>query len=366
MRRPASTVSRGHAGQGGAKVKYTKLGNSDLNVSRICMGCMGFGDAERGQHSWTVDEEHSREIIKRGLELGVNFYDTAIAYQSGTSEQYLGRALRDFAKRDDVIVATKFLPRTQDEIENGISGRRHIENMIDTSLRNLGMDHVDLYIYHIWDWQTPIHDVLDGLNRVVKAGKARYIGISNCFAWQLAKANAMAERERFAKFVSVQGHYNLIFREEEREMVPFCEEENIALTPYSALASGRLSRKPGEDSKRAQEDNYAKFKYDATSAQDGVIIGRVAEVAEKHGATMTEVSLAWLLTKVTSPVVGATKLRHIEGAAKAVDLALTDEEIAYLEAPYVPHPLAGVMAQNKPANSPQKQVWSTGDQKIGG
>lgn len=347
-------------------MKYTKLGNSDLNVSRICMGCMGFGDAARGQHSWTVDEEHSREIIRRGLELGVNFYDTATAYQSGTSEQYLGRALRDFAKRDDVIVATKFLPRTQDEIENGVSGRRHIENMIDTSLRNLGMDHVDLYIYHMWDWQTPIHDILDGLNHVVKAGKARYIGISNCFAWQVAKANALAEREGFAGFVSVQGHYNLIFREEEREMVPFCEEENIALTPYSALASGRLSRKPGEDSKRAQEDNYAKFKYDATSAQDGVIIGRVAEVAEKHGATMTEVSLAWLLTRVTSPVVGATKLRHIEGAAKAVDLVLTDEEIAYLEAPYMPHPLAGVMAQNKPANARKKQVWSTGDQKIGG
>lgn len=348
-------------------MKYTKLGNSDLTISRICMGCMGFGDAARGQHSWTIDEEHSREIIKRGLELGVNFYDTAIAYQSGTSEQYVGRAIRDFAKREDVVIATKFLPRTPEEIEQGISGQQHIENMIDTSLKNLGMDYVDLYIYHMWDWQTDIYDIMDGLNRIVKAGKARYIGISNCFAWQIAKANALAEKEGFAKFISIQGHYNLIFREEEREMVPYCEEENIALTPYSALASGRLSRKPGDgDTKRAAEDTYAKFKYDATADQDDLIINRVAELAEKHDVSMTEISLAWLLTKVTAPVVGATKLHHIEGAAKAVDMNLTAEEITYLEEPYVPHSLAGVMVQNKPAAAKKKHVWSTGDQKIGG
>ena len=361
-------------------MKYTKLGNSDLNVSQICMGCMGFGDSTRGQHSWTIDEDHSREIIKRGLELGVNFYDTAIAYQSRTSEQYVGRALRDFAKRDEVVVATKFLPRTPEEIEKGISGQQHIENMINTSLQNLGMDYVDLYIYHMWDWQTPLEDIMDGLNRIVKAGKARYIGISNCFAWQIAKANAIAQREGFAKFVSIQGHYNLIFREEEREMVPYCEEENIALTPYSALASGRLSRLPGEGgTKRAEEDSYARFKYDRAAAQDNVIIARVAELAEKHGVSMTEISLAWLLTKVTSPVVGATKFHHIEGAAKAVKLELTVDEISYLEEPYVPHALAGVMAQmpkyagkqsgglfdrNKPANAKEKHVWSTGDQKI--
>jgi aryl-alcohol dehydrogenase-like predicted oxidoreductase len=199
----------------------------------------------------------------------------------------------------------------------------------------------------MWDWQTPIEEILEGLNRQVQAGKARYIGISNCFAWQLAKANAIAEREGWAKFVSVQGHYNLIFREEEREMAPYCAEENIALTPYSALASGRLARRPGETSNRLEKDAYAKFKYDATKDQDDVIINRVAEVAEKRGVSMTEVSLAWLLTKVTAPVVGATKFHHIEGAAKAVELELTDEEISYLEAPYVPHPLAGVMAQNR-------------------
>ena len=345
-------------------MKYTKLGNSDLNVSRICMGCMGFGDAQKGQHSWTLDEEHSREIIQRGLELGVNFYDTAIAYQSGTSEQYVGRALRDFAKRDEVVVATKILPRTPADIEAGITGQQHIERMINKSLENLGMDHVDLYICHMWDHNTPIYDIMDGLNRVVKAGKARYIGISNCFAWQLAKANALAEREGFAKFVSIQGHYNLIFREEEREMAGLCAEDNIAMTPYSALASGRLARLPEESSKRAEEDSYAKFKYDATKTQDEVIIRRVAEVAEKRGVSMTEISLAWLLTKVTAPVAGATKLSHIEGAAKAVDIELSAEEISYLEELYIPHPLAGVMAQNKPANKNDKHVWSTGSQKI--
>ncbi len=347
-------------------MKYTKLGESDLTVSRICMGCMGFGDPHKGQHSWTLDEEHSREIILRGLELGVNFFDTAVGYQSGTSEQYLGRALKDFAKREDVVVATKFLPLTQEEIAAGITGQQHIQNMIDTSLRNLGLDYIDLYIYHMWDYETPLYDIMDGLNRIVQAGKARYIGISNCFAYQLAKANALAEKEGFAKFVSVQGHYNLIFREEEREMAKLCAEDNIAMTPYSSLAGGRLSRHPGETSKRLQEDSYAKFKYDATARQDRVIIDRAAELAEKRGVSMTEVSLAWLLTKVTAPVVGATKPHHIEGAARAVAFTLTPEEAAYLEEPYIPHKLVGVMAENTPAAAKEQHVWGTGSQKIQG
>ena len=241
-------------------MQYTKLGNADLMISRICMGCMGFGDAGKGQHSWTINEEESRKIIRRGLELGVNFFDTAIAYQSGTSEQYVGRALRDFAQRDQVVMATKFLPRTAEEIEQGISAQEHIERMLNKSLQNLGMEYVDLYIYHMWDYQTPLYDIMEGLNRVVEAGKARYIGISNCFAWQLAKANALAEKEGFAKFVSVQGHYNLIFREEEREMAPYCREENIAMTPYSALAGGRLAKRKGQPTKRLAEDAYAKLK----------------------------------------------------------------------------------------------------------
>ena len=345
-------------------MQYTKLGNSDLTVSRICMGCTGFGDAKNGQHSWTLDEEHSREIIKEGLDLGVNFFDTAIGYQSGTSEQYVGRALRDFAKREDVVVATKFLPRTPEEIQQGISGQEHIERMINTSLKNLGLDYVDLYIYHMWDHETPLYDIMDGLNRIVKEGKARYIGISNCFAYQLAKANALAEKEGFQKFVSIQGHYNLIFREEEREMAKLCAEDNIAMTPYSALAGGRLSKHPGETSKRLEEDSYAKLKYDDTARQDQVIINRVAELADKRGVSMTEISLAWLLTKVTAPVVGATKLHHIRGAAKAVELKLSQEELAYLEEPYVPHQLVGVMAQNTAAASGAQHVWtSTGSRQ---
>ena len=345
-------------------MQYTKLGNADLTVSRICMGCMGFGDAANGQHSWTVDEEHSREIIRRGLELGINFFDTAIAYQSGTSEQYLGRALKNYAKREEVVVATKFLPRTQDEIKEGISGQEHIRRMLDKSLKNLGMDHVDLYIYHMWDYQTPLYDILEGLHQAVKAGKTRYIGISNCFAWQLAKANALAEKEGLSKFVSVQGHYNLIFREEEREMAVLCEEDHIAMTPYSALAGGRLSKRPGETSKRLREDDYARLKYDAAAGQDEAIIARVAELSEKRGVSMTEISLAWLLTKATAPVVGATKLSHAEGAAKAAALVLSDEEIRYLEEPYVPHALVGVMAQNTKKASRETHVWSTGDQRI--
>lgn len=327
-------------------MKYTKLGNSNLKVSRICMGCMGFGEAGRGQHSWTIDEQDSRTIIKRGLELGVNFFDTAIGYQGGTSEQFLGRALRDYARREDVVVATKFPPRTREEMEMGITGKQHIRRMLDQSLQNLGMDYVDLYICHMWDYQTPIEEVMEGLDEAVRAGKVRYIGISNCYAYQLAKANAAAEKEGLAKFVSMQGHYNLIFREEEREMARLCRQDNIAMTPYSALAGGRLAKLPGETSKRLQEDAYAKTKYDATSEQDGVIISRVAQLANRYDVTMTEIALAWLLSKVTSPVVGATKLHHIEGAAKAVELTLSEEETAWLEEPYVPHKLVGVMAQN--------------------
>lgn len=345
-------------------MEYTKLGNSDLTISRICMGCMGFGEARNGQHSWTVDEEDSRKIIKKGLELGINFFDTAIAYQSGTSEQYLGRAIRDFANRDDVVIATKFLPRTNEEIEAGISGQKHIEKMLDKSLQNLGMDYVDLYIYHMWDYNTPLYDIMEGLNHAVKSGKARYIGISNCFAYQLAKANTIAEKYGFTKFVSVQGHYNLIFREEEREMAKFCLEENIAMTPYSPLAGGRLAKRPGETSKRLLEDSYAHLKYDATAEQDGIIIDRVAQLADKYGVSMTEISLAWLLTKVSAPVVGTTKLHHVEDAAKAVNLTLTADELAFLEKPYLPHKLVGVMAQNTPASAKEQHVWSTGNQKI--
>ena len=328
-------------------MEYTKLGNSDVTVSRICLGCMGFGDPNSGMHSWTLGENESREIIKYALDNGITFFDTAMAYQGGTSEIFVGRALKDFAKREEFQLATKFHGRTPDEIAAGVSGEEHVEKMLDASLKRLGLDYVDLYILHAWDYNTPIEETLAGMNNAVKAGKVRAIGVSNCYAWQLAKANAAAEKNGFARFDSIQGHYNLIFREEEREMVPLCRNDNIALTPYSALAAGRLSKLPGETTKRLAEDKFAQGKYAATEDADGLIIARVAELAKKYGKTMSEISLAWLLSKVTAPVVGATKKSHIDGAVNAVGLKLSDEDKAYLEELYVPHKLVGVMA-NQP------------------
>lgn len=321
------------------------------------MGCMGFGDPKNGMHTWTLPEKESLEIIRNGLDNGINFFDTAIGYQNGTSEKYVGRAVREYASREEVVVATKFLPRSEDEIKNNVSGQKHIHSFVDKSLENLGLDYIDLYIYHMWDYNTPLYDILEGLNEVIEEGKVKYIGISNCFAWQLAKANALAENEGFSKFVSIQGHYNLIFREEEREMIPLCQTDNIATTPYSSLASGRLSRLPGEESKRLNEDFYAKLKYQNSEAQDLEIIQRVSEIAKNYDVSMTEVSLAWLLTKVTSPIVGATKLHHVEGAVNSVDLTLTADDIDYLEEPYVAHDLVGVMADNKASANDDDKVW---------
>ncbi len=338
-------------------MEYVKIGNSNLKVSRVCMGCMGFGDPKNGMHTWTLPEKESLEIIKIGLDKGINFYDTAIGYQNGTSEQYVGRAVREYASREDVVVATKFLPRTEDEIKNNVSGQDHIHSFVDKSLENLGLDYIDLYIYHMWDYNTPLYDILEGLSEVIDEGKVKYIGISNCFAWQLAKANSLAEMYGFKKFVSVQGHYNLIFREEEREMIPLCRADNIATTPYSSLASGRLSRLPGEESKRLKEDFYAKLKYQNTETQDLEIIKRVNEIAGNYDVSMTEVSLAWLLTKVTSPIVGATKMHHVEGAVNSVDLKLASDDIDYLEEPYIAHDLVGVMADNKATASDDDKVW---------
>lgn len=327
-------------------MEYTKLGNSDVQVSRICLGCMSFGEPT-DSHSWALNEEDSRVIIKRALALGVNFFDTAMGYANGTSEEFLGRAIRDFAPREEVVIATKFLPRTSEEIKAGITGQQHVLNCLDASLERLGMEYVDLYIYHMWDYHTPIEEIMDGLNQAVESGKVRAIGMSNCYAWQLAKANEIAKHNGWATFDSMQGHYNLIFREEEREVVPYCEEEGISLTPYSALASGRLVKDPSEVSARLEQDAIAKSKYDATKEQDLVIIQRVAELAEKRKQTKTQVALGWLLTKVTSPVVGATKLRHLEEAVAAVGVDLSEEEKSYLEEPYKPHELVGVMAFNK-------------------
>ena len=327
-------------------MEYTKLGRTDLNVSRLCLGTMGFGASNVGQHTWTLDEDKSKEIIKHALDLGINFIDTAIGYSGGTSEQYVGRAIKEYAKREEIVLATKFFPRTPDEIAKHISGKDHINRLLDMSLQNLDTDYIDLYIYHMWDYHTLIEEVMETMNEAVKSGKVRHIGISNCYAWQIAKANAIAKMNGWAEFVSIQGHYNLLFREEEREMIPYCKEENIAITPYSPLASGRLVKPPTETTKRQEEDSFAKGKYDVTAKQDTIIIERVAELADKKGMTRIQIALGWLLSKVTAPVIGATKISHIDDAVSAVSVKLTSEEIAYLEEVYVPHKLVGVMAEN--------------------
>ena len=336
-------------------MKYTKLGKSDLVVSRFCIGCMGFGVPVPGGHQWTLDYDSTKSILGYALEKGINFFDTAMAYSGGTSEEFVGKALQELTSRDKVVIATKYGPR-HPSMKDTISGKDWINQCLDNSLKRLGTDYIDLYIMHSWDYITPIEESMETLNEAEKSGKVRAIGVSNCYAWQLAQANAIAEKNGWAPFVSIQGHYNLIAREEEREMAPFCYANQIAMTPYSALAAGRLSKKPGETSKRLEMDAYAKFRYDSTAEADGLIIARVLELAEKKGVTMTEIALAWLLTKVTSPVVGATKPHHIDGPAAAVDLELSPEEIKFLEELYIPHELAGVMAGSK-GIIPIKNTW---------
>jgi len=306
-------------------------------------------------HKWTLPYEESRAIIRHGLEQGINFFDTAMAYQGGTCEQFVGRALRESARREDVVIATKYTPRTKEQAET-FSGADWIRKCLDESLARLGTDYVDLYIMHSWDNLTPVQETMQALDEAIKAGKVRAIGVSNCYAWQLASANALADRLGLNKFVSVQGHYNLLFREEEREMAPYCYTENVAMTPYSALAAGRLSRRPGETSKRLEMDQFARLKYDKTAEADGAIIDRVAQVADARGVSMTAVALAWLRTKVTSPVCGATKPHHVDGAVKATALKLSKQETDFLEELYVPHPLAGVMAMNR-AFDTVNNVW---------
>ncbi len=326
-------------------MEYTELGKSGLKVSRVCLGCLGFGKPT-ARHPWALGEEESERILSRAAELGVNFFDTAMSYAEGASESFLGKALKKLTRREETVIATKFLPRSEQEIAEGIGGRAHVLNCLEGSLKRLDTEYVDLFILHMWDYRTPVEELMEGLAEALRQGKARAVGVSNCYAWQLMKANAVAERNGWAKFVAVQGHYNLIFREEEREMNPCCAEEGIALTPYSPLASGRLVKPKTETSKRLQSDTFAQRKYGASAAQDDVIIDRVAELAQRRGLTRTQVALGWLLSKTAAPVVGATKLRHIEEAVSAVGVSLSPEETAYLEEPYVPHKLVGVMEFN--------------------
>ena len=324
-------------------MEYVKLGNTGLDVSRLCLGCMGFGDAGKWLHQWVLNEENSRPVIKKALEMGINFFDTANVYSLGSSEEYLGRALKEYANRDEVVIATKVHGKMHTGPNGSGLSRKAIMSEIDKSLNRLGTDYVDLYIIHRWDDNTPIEETMEALHDVVKAGKARYIGASAMFAWQFQKALHTAEKHGWTKFVSMQNHLNLIYREEEREMLPLCKEENIAVTPYSPLASGRLTRDLSVTTHRSETDQIQKSKYDATSEADRLVIERVAALADKHGVLRTNIALAWLLQKeqVTAPIIGATKLSHLEDAVGALSFKLTSDEIAFLEEPYIPHSIVG-------------------------
>lgn len=325
-------------------MEYTKLGNTGMDVSRICLGCMGFGDPGRWIHQWVLNEENSRPIIRQALELGINFFDTANVYSIGASEEILGRALKEFANRDEVVIATKVHGKMREGPNGSGLSRKAILSEIDQSLKRLGTDYVDLYQIHRWDYQTPIEETMEALHDVVKAGKARYIGASAMFAWQFQKALYVAEKHNWTRFVSMQNHLNLIYREEEREMLPLCRAENIGVIPYSPLASGRLTRDlAAERTLRSETDRIARLKYDATEEADRRVIERVASIAEKHGVLRAQIALAWLLQKapVVAPIVGATKISHLQDAVGALAVQLTPEEIAYLEELYTPHSIVG-------------------------
>ncbi|MEC0206961.1 aldo/keto reductase [Paenibacillus lautus] len=320
---------------------YTKLGNTGLDVSRICLGCMGFGDAEKGHHRWVLDEEHARPIIKKAIELGINFFDTANVYAEGTSEEIVGKVLKDYANRDEIVIATKIHGRMHQGPNGAGLSRKAIMSEIDKSLMRLKTDYVDLYQIHRWDYDTPIEETMEALHDIVKAGKARYIGASAMWAWQFQKALHVAEKNGWTRFVSMQNHINLIYREEEREMLPLCKEEKIGVIPYSPLAGGRLVREA--TTHRAETDEIAKQKYDATAEADQLVVDRVSSLAEKHGVRRFHIALAWLLHKepVTAPIVGATKISQLEDAEAALSIKLTHEDITFLEEPYVPHRIVG-------------------------
>lgn len=325
-------------------MEYARLGNTGMKVSRLCLGCMGFGDAQRWVHKWVLNEENSRPIIQKALELGINFFDTANVYSIGVSEEILGRALKDFTRRDEVVIATKVHGKMFEGPNGSGLSRKAILSEIDKSLRRLETDYVDLYIIHRWDYETPIEETMEALNDVIRAGKARYIGASAMWAWQFQKAQRVAEKNNWTRFVSMQNHLNLIYREEEREMLPFCRDEKIGVTPYSPLASGRLTRDwSSEGTLRSETDQIQKMKYDAATESDRPVVERVAELAKKYAASRAHIALAWLLQKdpVAAPIIGATKISHLEEAIGTFSVRLSPEDVTYLEEPYIPHRVVG-------------------------
>ncbi|QDK19492.1 aldo/keto reductase [Leclercia adecarboxylata] len=322
-------------------MQYNTLGKTDLKVSRLCLGCMTFGEPDRGKHAWTLPEESSRPIIKHALEGGINFFDTANSYSDGSSEEIVGRALREFARRDEVVVATKVYHQVGD-LPEGLS-RAQILRSIDDSLRRLNMDHVDLLQIHRWDYNTPIEETLEALNDVVRSGKARYIGASSMHAAQFAEALALQEQHGWAPFVTMQDHYNLIYREEEREMLPLCYQHGVAVIPWSPLARGRLTRPWGETTARSVSDEFGKTLYDETEANNAQIAERLTGISEELGVTRAQVALAWVLSKrgVAAPIIGASREEQLDELINAVDITLTPEQIAELETPYKQHPVVG-------------------------
>ncbi|HKR39162.1 MAG TPA: aldo/keto reductase [Paraburkholderia sp.] len=320
---------------------YVRFGSTGLQVSRLCLGCMTYGVAERGTHPWTLGEDASRPLIRQALDAGINFVDTANTYSDGTSEEIVGRALRDFVKRDDIVLATKVYNRMRPGPNGQGLSRKAILTEIDHSLKRLGTDYVDLYQIHRWDYNTPIEETLEALHDVVKAGKARYIGASSMYAWQFSKALYTSRQNGWTEFISMQDHVNLLYREEEREMLPLCADQGIAVMPWSPLARGRLTRDWNETSEREATDKFGKTLYGADA--DKAIIDAVATIARAHNVSRAQVALAWLLHKpaITSPIIGASKPQHIEDAVAALSLKLSDEEIKTLEAPYLPHAIAG-------------------------
>ncbi|AJX14085.1 alcohol dehydrogenase [Burkholderia ubonensis] len=324
-------------------MEYVRLGSTGLQVSRLCLGCMTYGVPERGTHPWTLDEAASRPFIRQALDAGINFFDTANMYSDGTSEEIVGRALRDFAKRDDVVIATKVFHRMRPGPNGAGLSRKAILTEIDHSLKRLGTDYVDLYQIHRWDYHTPIEETLEALHDVVKAGKARYIGASSMHAWQFSKALYTSKLNGWTQFVSMQDHLNLLYREEEREMLPLCADQGIAVLPWSPLARGRLTRDWDASSERLQNDAYGQTLYEAYADNDRAIVEAVATIARARNVPRAQVALAWLLQKsgVTAPIIGASKARHLDDAVAALSLELSAEELAALEAPYVPHAVAG-------------------------
>jgi aryl-alcohol dehydrogenase-like predicted oxidoreductase len=325
-------------------MEYANLGRTGLKVSRICVGCMSFGAPERGNHSWTLPEDESRKYIKQALDLDINFFDTANVYSDGTSEEIVGRALKDFAKREDVIIATKVNGRMRPGPHGVGLSRKSIMHEVEQSLRRLGTDYIDLYQIHRWDASTPIEETMEALHDLVKAGKVLHIGASSMYAWQFAKALHVSERNGWTRFISMQNYVNLIYREEEREMLPLCKDEGVGVIPWSPLARGRLTRDWDDKTERSQTDEFGKKLYAVQVDADKRVVEKLTEVSQRLGAPRAQVALAWLLQKspVVSPIVGATKPHHLEDAAKAVDLKLSNEDIAALEEPYVPHVISGI------------------------